>query len=128
MKFSVYAHLIGTKLYICICITKTTSTQRLNSPHESAERINCLKGSTERSDDNRGRSPRKKSLQVFCLEGSTPVISSMSYGVVPSRHIFFAMPNRGLRPRLPKSYAFVVSSRHLGIKFDPTNDNHHLIP
>ena len=34
-------------------------------------------------------------------------------GVVPSRHIVPASPIRGLRPRLPKSYAFVVPSRHI---------------
>ena len=37
----------------------------------------------------------------------------MSCGVVPSRHIVPALSFRGLRPRLPKSYAFVVPSRHL---------------
>ena len=37
----------------------------------------------------------------------------MSYGVVPSRHIVLNTPIRALRTRLPKSYAFVVPSRHL---------------
>ena len=37
----------------------------------------------------------------------------MSYGVVPSRHVVLASPFRALRTRLPKSYAFVVPSRHL---------------
>ena len=37
----------------------------------------------------------------------------MSYGVVPSRHIVHNTPIRALRTRLPKSYAFVVPSRHL---------------
>ena len=35
--------------------------------------INCLEGSTERSDSNRGRSPRIEDASMFCLEGSTPV-------------------------------------------------------
>ena len=35
---------------------------------------NCLEGSTERSDSNRGRSPRKTQSTKICLEGSTPVI------------------------------------------------------
>ena len=37
----------------------------------------------------------------------------MSCGVVPSRHIVLGSPIRALRTRLPKSYAFVVPSRHL---------------
>ena len=32
------------------------------------------RGTTERSDDNRGRSPRWGQLTWFCLEGSTPVV------------------------------------------------------
>ena len=35
--------------------------------------VKCLEGTTERSDDNRGRSPRCGQLKWFCLEGSTPV-------------------------------------------------------
>ena len=41
------------------------------------------------------------------------VLEYMSCGVVPSRHIVLAALIRGLRPRLPKSCAFVVPSRHL---------------
>ena len=36
-----------------------------------------------------------------------------SFGVVPSRHLVFITSIRGLRPRLSKSCAFVVPSRHL---------------
>ncbi len=34
--------------------------------------VNCLEGTTERSDDNRGRSPRIGKARTMCLEGTTP--------------------------------------------------------
>ena len=44
------------------------------------------------------------------LEGSMPAEIARSYGVVPSRHIVFAMPHRALRTRLP-SLRSVLPSR-----------------
>ena len=49
---------------------------------------------------------RHKSESLFCGE------NSLSYGVVPSRHIVLASSIRGLRPRL-SSLRSVVPSRHL---------------
>ena len=34
--------------------------------------VKCLEGTTERSDDNRGRSPRIGKARTMCLEGTTP--------------------------------------------------------
>ena len=34
--------------------------------------VKCLEGTTERSDDNRGRSPRIGDERTMCLEGTTP--------------------------------------------------------
>ena len=34
--------------------------------------VKCLEGTTERSDDNRGRSPRIGNMWPMCLEGTTP--------------------------------------------------------
>ena len=34
--------------------------------------VKCLKGTTKRSDDNRGRSPRNNDDWTMCLEGTTP--------------------------------------------------------
>ena len=74
----------------------------------------CLEGSTERSDGNRGRSPR-----IASGENDVPgrhyargyVNKSLSYSVVPSRHVVSVSSHRALRTRLP-SLRSVVPSRH----------------
>ena len=59
-------------LYI---IMATCSVARIftNSMIELIELgVKCLEGTTERSDDNRGRSPRIGNMWPMCLEGTTP--------------------------------------------------------
>ena len=85
---------------------------------------------------------------MMCLEGTTPVAmykepvlwrcaSSLRFSAAlgnsskldcsrlheNSRHFVFASLIRGLRPRLPKSYAFVVPSRHLTLNSTTGNNN-----
>ena len=48
-------------------------TNHTNSMIELIELgVKCLEGTTERSDDNRGRSPRIGNMWPMCLEGTTP--------------------------------------------------------